>query len=686
MREQLISLFQEKHKWTLKELEDALALSDTNDFIDLVRTLEDLEKERMIYNNHTKYIWIDDDKYFIGRLKDVSKFDYMVSNGTQRVFVPKKKAKNAFDKDEVLVKLSKTKENKVVHIYSRGIKNIIGEFFKTSNGFKFRSDIDLHTTFKVVNLNEFSIANHDKAVVTVVKYGSPLEVKIIRLLGPAQEKGVDITAILYQNNVRMGFNQKVEEEISKVPSTVSEKELEGRRDFRNLLTVTIDGDTSKDFDDAISVEKTKDGYRLYVHIADVAHYVKENSAIDQEAYARGTSVYVVDRVVPMLPFELSNGICSLNPDVDRLTMTAIIDINLKGEIIHTEVCDSVIHSDKRCTYLKVNSLLKGDDPKVEEEYKDVKQMLLDFADLAKLLQNQTKERGSIEFETAEPTIVLDEKGKPVDIYVKERGFAEQMIEEAMIRANVAVAHTLHEADLPGIYRVHDKPDPAKLLALKDAARAMGVACSFDPNEATTKDVREFLEGIENPKEREVLGLMALRAMQKAIYSEDCIGHYGLALDEYSHFTSPIRRYPDLIAHRMLKKYVLNEADPNEIEKDKKKIHNQAEHTSQKEKDAVAVERAVDDYEMARYMEDKIGQVFDATICGVTNFGFFAELPNTIEGLVPIRTLTDQFYKFDENTLSLVGEADEKRFRIGDNVKVKVSEVDVPKGLITFALA
>jgi ribonuclease R len=685
MEKQLISLFEQQSKWTLPELEKVLELKQTNQFIDLVRTLNKMEDEKMIYNDHAKYIWILSDKYFVGKVKDISKFEFMVSDGQNKIYVQKKMAKDAFDKDVVLVKRGKKKGNRVIHIYSHGIENVIGEFVRTKNGFRFRSDIDLHTGFKVVNQSEFSISDHDKAVVRIVRYSDPLEVKIIRLLGPARQKGVDIEAMLYQNDVRMNFNERVEKEIEKIPDHVLPENLKGRRDFRDLTTVTIDGDTSKDFDDAVSIEKTEDGYRLYVHIADVSHYVKEGTAIDKEAYARATSVYVVDRVVPMLPFELSNGICSLNPDVDRLTMTAIIDINKEGEITHSEVVDSVIHSNKRCTYAKVNELLEGGHEQTEEEYKDVKEMLFDFAELAKILQKQTKKRGSIDFETKEPTIILDDTGKPVDIYVKERGFAEQMIEEAMIRANVAVAHALNDEDLPGIYRVHDQPDRDKLVALADAARAMHIPVDFNPNDATTEDIQKFLSSIEDDKEREVLGLMALRSMAKAVYSQECTGHFGLALPEYSHFTSPIRRYPDLIMHRMLKKYLLEKGNEKDIEKDKRKIETQAEHTSQKERDAIAVERAVNSYEMARYMEDKIGKKFKGSIVGVTNFGFFVELPNSIEGLVPARTLSDDYYEFDEKTLSLKGQMHEKVYRIGDEVEVEVSEVDVPKGLITFNL-
>lgn len=680
MKDRLIELFKIRHHWTLQELQTELALNGAEDFISLIRALNELEEERLIFNDHSKYVWIDDDKYFIGKLKDFSKYQYICSNGVKKLFLEKRNAKGAFDKDDVLLKLGKKKGIRVIHVYNHGIEKIVGEFVKAKDGLRFRSDIDLHRGFKVVNFNEFDVKPGDKAVVEIVKYSDPLQIKILRLIGPAEAKGVDITALLVQNGVRMDSNPKIEAEVKLVPEKVSESEAEDRVDFRNLKTITIDGDTSKDFDDAISLEKTDFGYRLYVHIADVAHYVKEGSAIDKEAYARGTSVYVADRVVPMLPFELSNGICSLNPDVDRLTMTAIIDIDKNGKMIDSKVVDSIIHSDHRCTYNKVNEFLEGNNPAVNEEYKDIDALLHDLEDLTHILQKSTEERGSIDFNTKEPTFIFDETGKPIDIFVKDRGYAEQMIEECMIRANIAVAHATNSCNLPGIYRVHAEPDPEKLTQLANAARALKVPVTFNANEATPADIQAFLHGLPEGKEKDILQLVALRAMQKAAYSGKCLGHFGLALPEYAHFTSPIRRYPDLIMHRMLKKYIVHPTDKKDLEKDKIKIEEQAVHTSQKEKDAVAAERAVDNYEMARYMEDKIGQQFQAEISGVTNFGFFAELPNSIEGLVPVRKL-DGFYKFDENTLSLIG--DEMNFSIGDPITVKVSEVDVPKGLITF---
>jgi ribonuclease R len=525
-----------------------------------------------------------------------------------------------------------------------------------------------------------------KAVVDVVDYGRPLGVKISRLLGPANEKGVDITAMLYENNIRQEWPEGVLEETAKVPGEVREEDLKGRKDYRNLYTVTIDGDHSKDFDDAISLEKLENGYRLYVHIADVSHYVTEDSELDKEALLRGNSVYVADRVVPMLPFELSNGICSLNPDVDRLTLTAVMDFDDEGRMIDSRVEESVIHSDKRCTYGDVNKLLDGDED-VQEGYAPAKEMLENFAELAKKLMKQSKERGYINFSTKEPDIELDDAGNPIRIRVADRGFAEQMIEEAMVAANVAVAKFLDENNIPGVFRVHEKPDPQKIATVLNMAKALNVPCDIYPDETDAKDIQKFLDAIEDETSKDVLSMMSLRAMQKARYDSKNIGHFGLALEDYCHFTSPIRRYSDLIVHRMLKKhYFHGQSSPEALEADRIKTKKEAEHISMKEREAITMERLINDYEMAKYMQKKVGQSYEGTIVGVTRFGFFVELDNTIEGLVPAHTLIDDFYKYDEGTMTLTGEKTKKQFCLGQKLPVICTDVDVPRGKITFGLA
>lgn len=684
MKDRLILLFKQSGSLTISSIRELLDLKNTHQMKELIDALGEMEQERLIYNDHNEYHWIGE-TYFTGRVKDISRYEFLVVNGDQKVYVQKKNGMDAFDRDEVLVKKSDA-GNTIVHIFKRGIENITGVVIKDREGkWRFRSDIDLHTTFKLLNAREFSLTSNTKVVVRVENYTRPLGVRIFRVLGPAKQKGVDIEAMLYENNVRMEFPEEVIKETETIPAEVMPDELKGREDFRDLLTVTIDGDHSKDFDDAISLEKTDKGWRLYVHIADVSHYVKEDAPLDKEALLRSNSVYVVDRVVPMLPFDLSNGICSLNPGVDRLSLTCIMDLDNNGNLVDSKVVESVIHSDKRCTYNNVNKLLAGD-PSVQEEYKDVKDMLVNLEQLTHKLQERSKERGYISFSTKEPTIELDAKGRPVNIYVEERGFAEQMIEEAMIMANVAVAQYMDQNKIPGIYRVHETPDPEKVAVVLNMAKALNIPADFYPDEVSAKDIQKFLDEVEDETSRDVLSLVALRSMQKARYDSENIGHFGLALEDYCHFTSPIRRYSDLVVHRMLRKYGFDKnADKSGLKADKQKAQKEAEHISLKEREAITVERTVNDYEAARYMEKKVGKAFEGVIVGVQNFGFFVELDNTVEGLVPCHSMSDDFYKYDGDTMTLEGENNHRKFTMGQKVKVICTDVDVPKGKITFGL-
>ena len=466
-----------------------------------------------------------------------------------------------------------------------------------------------------------------------------------------------------------------------LPKEVKKHDLVGREDFRNLLTVTIDGEDARDFDDAISIEKNAGGYRLYVHIADVSYYVKEGSFIDQEAYARSTSIYVADRVVPMLPFSLSNGICSLNPHVDRCTISCIMDIDLNGNITSSRIVPSVIHSDRRCTYTKVNAFLEGD-LEACQEYEPISQLLTDFEACSRQLQKRAIERGTIDFNTVESDLILNEQGKCIDVRCKERGFAQEMIEQAMISANVCVAHTLNSLQIPGIYRVHEKPDPGKLSTLLQLAQSLGIKFSFYPDDVTPKQLQMFLDSIKDPDLSQIISTLALRAMQRARYDAGCLGHYGLALKEYCHFTSPIRRYPDLIVHRMLRRYLFRK-NSTLREKDFGKCERQAYFVSEKENEAVLTEREVTDCKKAEYMEDKIGQAFTGKIISVQAFGFFVELPNTVEGLVPLHSLMDDFYDYDETASCLKGEATKKTYQLGQKVDVICVGADKLKSQVSF---
>lgn len=684
MKEQIIEILKKNGEMTLKDLFKAMHLKTDVQRKELNVALNELEDEREIYNDHEHYVLIDNKHYMTGRARDISSSEYAIMNKDLKVYVPKNSARILLDKDEVLVRLDR-RGNEVVHVYQRGIVCIAGTFVRVGNRLKFRSDVDLHTSFDVTNMKDFNVTAGMKAVVKVIDYTSPLRVKIVELLGKEDEPGVDISCILAENEVRQDFGKKVKKELEEIPDRVHKKEIKDRRDLRGLMTVTIDGDSTKDFDDAVSIVKKEDGgWKLYVHIADVSHYVEEGEAIDEEAYKRGTSIYVCDRVVPMLPFKLSNGICSLNPEVDRLTLTCEMDFSPEGLMTGCDIYESVIHSDARTTYSKVNSYLE--DENSVPEYAEIGPMLRDFSDLAKKLKEQTGKRGHIEFETREPYFVLDEKGNPVDVKIRERGWSEQMIEEAMVAANVAVAHALHSQSLPGMYRVHEVPDPEKLATLVNMAKVLNVPCDIDPENCEPMDIARFLESIEDPRAKEILAAVAVRSMQKARYSENNLGHYGLALDEYCHFTSPIRRYPDLLIHRMLRRHIIDKKnDEKTIRKDQKRMEKSALHLSEKERDAVMLERAVDDLESAKYMENKVGMEYDGVITGVASFGFFVELDNTIEGMIPLRNMEDDFYKYEPDTMMLTGENTGRTFKLGRPVHIKVRDVNVPKRQVTFDL-
>ena len=675
MIERLLKLFHQRKSLTLNELKETLNIKSTKEFTDLIRTLNALEEEKRIFNNHYSYTLITS-KDFIGKVKDISKYEFAIINETGRIYVEKRNAKNVFDQDIVLAQ-KVGREYRVVHIYSHTIQLVTGRFIKGRKDLFFHSDMDFHKTFVVKNMKQFKISHNDRALVKIVKYEDPLVVEIVEIIGSANEKGTDITSILLENRARLKFPNKVIEDVKKVPSHVLESDLKGRVDHRDLLTVTIDGDDAKDFDDAISIEKKKNGYVLYVHIADVSHYVKENSPLDQEAYARCTSIYVVDRVVPMLPFELSNGICSLNPDVDRLTMTCKMEINSKGHCTSYDIYPSIIHSNKRCTYKKVNQFLESG----LKEYETVAGLLNNLSKCARLLKNQSHNRGNIEFNTKEPVFELDKKGKTKAIHIREMGWAQQMIEESMILANTCVANALHTKEYPCMYRVHEKPDEERLMPLYLLCQSLHIP--FLPDEVTSKDIQQLLESIEDEETFDVVSRVALHTMQKAKYDERCIGHFGLSLGEYCHFTSPIRRYSDLVVHRMIKKYLLNKG--KELSKDVEKVHKQSIQMSQKERDAITIERKVNDYKRAEYMEKHLNEMFNATIVSVMEYGFFVELSNTVEGLVPARTLPSTNYRYDEKRSILSSPNGKEVYSIGKSVKVLCTEVNVEKGQVTFEL-
>lgn len=676
MKERLLKLFNKKNKWTLEELRKKIVTDNSEKLVELMRTLNALVAERKVVNNHAYYFLVKEEDV-VGKVKDISRYEIAVSSSDKKVYVEKKYAKNVFVEDEVLAVREKGIW-KVKHIFAHNIYRITGYFIRLKGRLVFHSDIDFHRDFEIANIRQFNINVNDRVVVKVIKYDNPMIVEIEKVIGNNKDKGVDITALLIKNNVRMDFNSKVEEEAGNLPVKVTAREIKSRIDLRFMQTVTIDGDDAKDFDDAISIIKKEDGYSLYVHIADVSHYVREGSAIDKEAYARCTSIYVCDRVVPMLPFELSNGICSLNENVERNTITCQIEVDSQGRCQSYTIYPSVIFSDRRCTYKKVNACLDGNEAAIEE-YASLQDMIANMADCASLLEKQAKLRGSIEFSSIEPVIELNSKGKPINITLREMGKAENIIEQFMIAANVCVSNYMDNNDIPSMYRVHLAPEYEDLLKLKNICANFNV--DVDIEEITPATIQKLLSSIEDESVYLAVSNITLRAMKKASYSHQCLGHFGLSLDQYCHFTAPIRRYSDLVVHRMLRKYLFENFQGNK-EKDHSKIEKQALQMSNKELEAIMAEREINDYKIAEYMESFIGDVFEGTIVSILEFGFFVQLDNSAEGLVPIRSLHG-YYEYEEKTMSLIGPR--KSYTIGTRVDVKVTDVNVSKGQIGFAI-
>lgn len=526
----------------------------------------------------------------------------------------------------------------------------------------------------------------DKVVARILQYpGSrrPMIGEIAEILGKAGEKGMDILSIIRRLELPDEFSSAAVKQAKAFGKTVSDEDIKGRRDFRGILTVTIDGADAKDLDDAISLERTAKGlFRLGVHIADVSHYVRAGGAIDKEAYKRGTSVYFPDRVLPMLPKELSNGLCSLNPDEDKLTLSCVMDIDQRGKVVKHSICESVICSDRRLTYEDVNAMFDGD-KKLREQYSDVLPMLMEMRELMGILRAKRDARGAIDFDLPEAKITLDKEGHAQDIKLYVRGEANKMIEEFMLAANETVARHGVEKDIPLMYRVHHAPEDSRMEELNEFLHTLGYGIRKLDNLRPAAVQKVLLQAAGSPEES-IVSRVTLRAMSKAKYSPDCDGHFGLAAECYCHFTSPIRRYPDLMVHRALKDAMHGRLNEKKRKSWLTRLPEASNHCSDREIAAVEAERAADDLKKCEYMQDHLGEEFDGVISGVVQQGFFVELPNTVEGLVRVTTLLDDRYFLEEKHYRLVGRGG-RQFRIGDKVRVKAVAADMETGKIDFEL-
>lgn len=623
--------------------------------------------------------------YFKGKLRIHPKGFGFVENEEIHCYV--QDTKKYMDNDEVLaVFISEEDEQpecKIVKVLQHSLKHIVGTVKKKTGRPKFLPDSSvINKDVWIKNWNEFKLVHDTKVLVRITKY-EPLEGVIEKVVGYKYDPGVDITSVLLEHDVRMEFDDEIQKEINRIPDHITEKDKVGRIDLTDQMIITIDGDDSRDFDDAISIEKIEDGYQLGVHIADVSHYVTERSALDREAYERGTSIYVCDRVVPMLPQYLSNGICSLNPNVERCTISCVMDINQKGEVMQYQIFPSYIKSKERMTYKNVNKIIHRDE-EMCQKYEHLIEMVDYMLRLSKVIRKRREALGSIDFDTNEGKIVLDERGKAIDVQLRERGESERIIEDFMICANEVVANHMKWLEVPSMYRIHEQPDPKKMREFVHIASLSGLKFRGNVLNVYPKQCQQILKEAKKKPEYSVISTSLLRCMAKAKYDSKCLGHFGLGLQEYTHFTSPIRRYPDLVVHRMLRKYCFD-ADDSSIKKDESWVEKAALKASEQERKAVECERDVDDMKKAEYMEKHIGEKYVGIISGVTKFGFFVELANTVEGLVHVSTLRDDHYVYDETTRSLLGMHTQKRFTMGQKVKVKCVNANRYKKQVDFEL-
>lgn len=603
-----------------------------------------------------------------------------VEGEDEDIFIRESDTCNALHQDKVqlVITCEKTegrrREGRIIRILEHGMNQIVGIFRKNgAYGFvipdnrKFSKDI-----FIPKDKIRSAVTGH-KVVVKINSFGDDThnpEGEVIRILGHVNDPGTDILSVVESYEIPYEYPEEVMKEIEKIPDEIDETKLPLRTDYRMLQTVTIDGEDAKDLDDAISLSKENGIYHLGVHIADVAEYVKEKSALDKEALNRGTSVYLVDRVIPMLPHKLSNGICSLNQGVDRFTLSCMMDIDSTGKIIDHKISESVINVDRRMSYTSVKKILTDNDTDTINEYKDFVPMFKLMEELATILRKKRKQRGSIDFDFPECKIVLDKAGRPLDIKPYERNTATKIIEDFMLAANETVAEDYFWQQIPFVYRTHDTPDKDKINELAAFINNFGYSIKVSNDEIHPKELQKLMEKIEGSEEENLISRLTLRAMKRAGYTVECKGHFGLAAKYYTHFTSPIRRYPDLQIHRIIKESLHAGITDKRIKHYENILPDVTKHASQTERRADDAEREVDKMKKAEYMSLRIGKTFSGVISGVTAWGLYVELPNTVEGLVHVNELTDDYYIFDQNSYELYGEVTHKTYKLGMKVRVK----------------
>lgn len=698
MRDEIINILKASDRaLDVYELQDRLRVSTIEDITKLMNNLKTLEDEVVIYHsNKDKYMMLENSHLRKGIMRVNKKgFGFVeVENMEDDVYVSQDNMNGAIHDDIVLVEITSKLnidrlEGRILKIIKRQVQRYIGEinFDKKGKGHITLDDSKIKLNIEIPKDKTLNAVDGHKVVVELVKKlnkNMKYEGRIVEIIGHKHDPGVDILSVIYKYNINVEFPDDVKEEVKNIPMEVSREECVGRRDLRDMEIFTIDGDDTRDIDDAISIEKLENGnYKLGVHIADVSYYVKEGSPLDNEAMERGTSVYLVDRVIPMLPHELSNGICSLNPNVDRLAISCVMEFNNAGKMVDYEIFQSVIKSRIQMTYKKVNSILEKNI--VPEGYEPYEKSLRLMAELAEILRKAKVKRGYIDFGVEEAKILVDENCKPTDVVLRERGVGENLIEDFMIAANECVASHIFYMSLPFIYRVHEVPEEEKIRSFLGFVSSLGYTINGDVKDVKPTTLQRILDSLRDKPEFKILSSLLLRSMQKAVYKPENLGHYGLASPCYTHFTSPIRRYPDTTVHRLLRTYLFQgHVDVGTIRKWEEKLVYISEHASSRERAAVDCEREVDDMKMAEYMEGHIGEEFEGMISSITSFGMFVELDNLIEGLVPLRDMND-FFHYDEEHMTLTGERTHIKYCIGERVIVKVIRASHEEKTIDFEI-
>ncbi len=678
MRESILKILEESERsLTVFEIEERL---ETNNLEELLKVLNELEMETLVYHtNKDKYMLFKDSHLLKGVLHSNKKgFGFVdVDDSDVDIYIPKENINGALHGDLVVVELVNKKgldrvEGRIVKVLKHESNTYVGEInFKNNVGYVTLDEDKVNLEVVVAKENSLNAVDGHKVVIGIVKRISnkKAEGKVVKIIGHKNDPGVDILSIVYKYGINTSFPEEVTEEVKSIPMEVTEADLKGRRDLRDKIIFTIDGDDTKDIDDAISIKKDGDIYTLGVHIADVSYYVKEGSPLDKEAMDRGTSVYLVDRVIPMLPHELSNGICSLNPNVDRLAISCVMKYDSEGKLLDYDIFPSVIKSRKQMTYKNVNSILEKNI--VPEGYEEFVDDLKTMSEFATILRRMKVKRGYLDFDVDEAKILVDENCVPYEITKRERGSGENLIEDFMIAANECVAMHIYNMDLPFIYRIHESPKEEKIRDFLGFVSNLGYQVTGDLKGNKSTAIQKLLKFVREKKEGPILTSLLLRCMQKAIYSPTNVGHFGLGSSCYTHFTSPIRRYPDTTVHRLLRTYLFShDLSSHTIHHNQEKMIFVADNSSAMERASVDCEREVEDMKMAEYMESHIGEEFPGMITSVMSFGMFVELDNLVEGLVPVR-LMDDYFVFDEMRMTLVGERSKVKYTIGERVLIKV---------------